>query len=139
VDESLKTIAIPLFEDRTQSGQPAMGETLTDLMTKRFVRQTRLRLVQDEYEADVVLRGYISQYGTQPAAVSSNEVATQNRVSIEVFAEYYNNKTQKTTFNRSFVQSLNFDATRLGEENTAARTVLSRISEDVFTAATSDW
>ena len=58
----LTTIAIPLAEDRSSSPIAILDETLTELLVDRFVRQTRLSLVENEDEADIVLTAQITRY-----------------------------------------------------------------------------
>lgn len=140
LEERLKTIAIPAFEDNSASGQPGLGELLTNALINKFVRQTRLRLIQDEAEADIVLRGTLQRYNNIPSAVTSNEQASLNRLSLEVMASYLDQQKEKEVFNRTFSQTVEYDPndTRKTEYD-AAKEVLDKIANDVFTAATSDW
>ena len=140
ISESLRTIAISGFEDQSNSGQPALGEVLTQELINKFTRQTRLRLSQDEYAADVVLRGQIRTYSNLPTAVSGTEQVTKHRVTIEITATYINQQEQKEVFQRSFSQSAEYDPNSTGKsEYDTAKEALEKIANDVFTAATSDW
>lgn len=140
IDEKIKRIAIPAIEDQSNSGQPALGDVLSNALVNKFVRQTRLRLMQNDFDADVVVLCTIRQYTNQPTAVSSTEQATQNRVSLVVTATYTNQLEQKELFRRDFSQSAEYDPndTRKTEYQTA-KEVLENIANDIFTAATSDW
>ena len=141
IPDRFTTIAIPTFEDRSRSGQPTLGEDFTDLLIDRFVRQTRLRLAQDEFEADIVLRGYIEGYTSQPVAVSGQEQATQNRVTLSVYVEYRDQIEDEELLVQSFRNAENYDPAvdGLDGETAAAFAALKNITEDIFTAATSDW
>jgi len=140
IDEKIKTIAIPTIEDQSNSGQPALGDVLSNALINKFVRQTRLRLMQNDFDADVVVVCTIRQYTNQPGAVSSAEQATRNRVSLSVTATYTNQLDQKEIFRRDFSQSVEYDPndSRKTEYQTA-KEVLENIANDIFTAATSDW
>ncbi len=140
IPEHLQTIAIPLFEDRSQSTLTDLDQELTALLIDRFVHQTRLSLVSNPEEADVVLEGSLERYLNQPTAVSGQEQATLNRVTITVFARYYDRVQKKEYFARSFTSFGEYDPTEgLDGEVAAARQALERIATDIFNAATSDW
>ena len=58
----LKSIAIPLIEDRSRGGVPQMGETLQQQLVDKFIRQNNLRLSADENEADAYIQAYIADF-----------------------------------------------------------------------------
>ena len=66
----LETIAIPLVEDRSIGGPAGLNQQLTDLLIDRFAGRTRLTLVPDEEQADVVLYVEITRYSNDPAGVT---------------------------------------------------------------------
>lgn len=139
IPDHVGTIAIPLVEDRSLGGVSNMDQVLTDLLIERFVRQTRLALEPDENAADALLTVTIERYQNEPTAVTGDEVAALNRVTIAVGVEYLDQVESEERLARSFSDSDVYDATNIGlEEETAAR-VLERIADDIFTAATSDW
>ncbi len=140
IPEHIRTIAIPLFEDRSQSTLSDLDQELTSLLIDRFVYQTRLSLASSPEDADVVLEGALERYLNQPAAVSGQEQATLNRVTITVFARYYDRIKQKEYFARSFTSFGEYDPVDgLDGEIAAARQALENIATDIFNAATSDW
>ncbi len=136
----LETLAVPLFEDRSRSGQPNLAETLTDNLIDRFVRQTRFSLA-DEPDADAILQGHIERYRNEPASVSGQERAALNRITITVSARYYDQKqTNELMPQRTFSAFSEYDpAEGLDQEAAAIEDALAQISEDIFSAATSNW
>lgn len=137
----LTTIAVPLAEDLSVSPLTGLGELLTELLTDRFVRQTRLSLEPDEAQATAVLSARIEQYRNAPVAVSGDERAALNRVTITATVRYYDRVQETEIFRRTFTGSEEYDpvAEGLDGEAAAARTALARLADDVFTAATADW
>ena len=139
IPESLNTVAVPLAEDRSLGGVPGMSEALTDFLIQRFARQTRLALEPDENAADAVLTAAIERYQNEPVAVTGDEVAALNRVTITVAVRYFDQVEDEERLARSFTASEQYDATRIEDEQETAVAVLRQIADDVFNAATSDW
>lgn len=141
IPANLNTVAIPLVEDNSLSPLTTLDEELTELLTTRFVQQTRLRLETSEDDADVVLTARIDRYTNAPTSVSGQERAEFNRVTLTVSVRYYNRVEDKELFQRSFNSFDDYDPIQggLDEEETAARNALENIAEDIFTAATSNW
>ena len=140
IPSHLTTIAIPLAEDNSSGPLTLLDEALTALLIDRFVRETRLTLVEDEAEADLLLTARIDRYSNNPTSVTGQERAQFNRVSLSVFARYYNTVDDET-FERSFTNFDDYDPLSGGleAEESAALSALESIAEDLFTAATSDW
>lgn len=137
--EHLGTVAIPLVEDRSVGGVPAMDQILTDLLVERFARQTRLSLEPDENAADAVLTAAIERYQNAPVAVTGDEVAALNRVSLTVAVRFLDRVEERERLARTFTASAEYDAALIDQEEVAAAAALQQIADDVFTAATSEW
>ena len=136
----LTTIAIPLAEDNSLSPLTVLDEALTDLLVDRFVRRTRLVLTTDDSEADILLTSEISRYTNAPTAVSGQERAQFNRITVTVSARYHN-RIDDDVLERTFSNFDDYDPLEGGleAEETAALAALESIADDLFTAATSNW
>ncbi|MDX1429874.1 MAG: LPS assembly lipoprotein LptE [Rhodothermales bacterium] len=143
IPSHLNTIAIPLAEDNSISTLVSLDESLTALLVDRFVGQTRLSLQPDQQQADALLTSRIDRYVNQPASVGGQERATLNRVTISVTTDYIDRTKDEVIFTRSFSSFEEYDPTDpergLSGEEDAARAVLEKIADDIFTAATSNW
>lgn len=141
IPSHVNTIAIPLAEDNSINPLTSLNASLTDLLINRFVRQTRLQLETSEDDADALLTLTIDRYVNQPTAVSAQEQATLNRVTISVTARYFDQVEEQEVVERSFSSFEEYDPTvgGLEAEEQAAMAALINISEDIFIAATSDW
>ncbi|MEM1041870.1 MAG: LptE family protein [Bacteroidota bacterium] len=139
IPEHLSTVAIPIVEDRSLGGTPGLDQELTDLLIERFARQTRLDLEPDEGAADAVLTAVIESYRNEPVAVTGNEVAALNRVTISVQVVYLDQVEDEEVLARSFSQFEQYPAAEIEREAETVGTILSQIADDIFTAATSDW
>ncbi|MCY4000879.1 MAG: LptE family protein [Bacteroidetes bacterium] len=140
IPSNLNTISIPLAEDNSSGPLTLLDESLTELMIERFVRQTRLNLVEDESEADLLLTAQITRYTNAPTSVTGQERAQFNRVSISVATQYIN-QINDDALERTFSGFDDYDALEGGleAEESAALAALENIADDLFTAATSNW
>lgn len=136
----LQTVAVPIAESRTTGGPPGLDQLLTDALVGRFADRTRLSLEPDEADADAVVRATITQYAVAPAAVTGDNVAALNRVSIAVRVLVQDQVEDQTLLDRTFSAAEDFaPAEGLQGEADASASALEQIAADAFTAATSDW
>ena len=140
IPEHLRSVAIPLAEDRAGGGPPGLDRLLTDALVARFVDRSRLALETDEAEADAVVRATIEQYAISPAAVTGENVAALNRVSLGVRIVVEDRVESGELLSRVFTATEDFEPSAgLQGEADASAAALEQIARDAFTAATSDW
>ena len=90
-------------------------------------------------DADAVLETRLDSYRSEPTAVTDDR-ATRNRVTINVFVRYRQKGQPQPVLERSFTSFADYEVERgLDGETAAARTALQNVADDVFTAATSNW
>ena len=140
IPEHLRTVAVPLADVRAQGVAVDLDRQLTDALIERFADRTRLSLEPDEETADAIIRATIQRYSITPVAVTGDEVASLNRVTLVVDILYRDAVEDEDRLSRSFTASADYDP---GEgaagEAAAAMLALEQLAGDVFTAATSDW
>lgn len=140
IPEHMQTVAVPLANVRAQGATVDIDRQLTDALIERFVDQTRLSLEPDEDAADSLLRATIQRYSITPVAVTGDEVASLNRVTLVVNIVYHDSIEDEDRLDRSFTASADYDPVDGPAGEAAAATLaLEQLAGDVFTAATSDW
>jgi hypothetical protein len=140
IPEHLRTVAVPLAEVRAQGAVPGLDQALTDALVQRFADQTRLALEPDEEAADAVVRAVVERYALTPVAVTSDELASLNRVTVTVNVRYLDRVEDRERLARSFTASADYDpAEGPAAEAEAVATLVVQLADEVFTAATSDW
>ena len=77
----LKTIAVPVFQNRTT--QPALEEEVTTAVVNRFIRDSKLRVVSED-QADLVITGGISAYKNAVFGFNAREQAQEYQVAVTV-------------------------------------------------------
>ena len=140
IPEHLRTVAVPIAEDRAGGGTPGIDRLLTDALVSLFADRSRLSLEPDEAEADAVVRATIERYAVAPAAVTGDDRAALNRVSLAVRVVVRDRVEDRDLLDRSFTAAEDFSPDEgLQGEADAATAALEQIARDAFTAATSDW
>lgn len=137
----LETVSIPIVQDNSTSPVTGLSDLFTEMLSDRFVDQTRLVLEPDESSADVVLQATIERYVNQPTSVGAGEQAAQNRVSITVSVVYADQVEEEELLARTFTAAAEYSPAEQGfeGEQEAAELALDTIADDIFTAATSNW
>lgn len=141
IPPNINKIYIPYFPDRTNSGQAALSEQLYQAIVNRFINQSRLQLVSDENNADVVLKGDIVSYRNTPFSISGEEISTENRVEIVVKALYKYKEESKPVYDKIFNGFFNYDTTTdpVQGEQDAIIQALDQITRKLFDEAVGQW
>lgn len=139
VPPHLKTVRIGLFDDRTGSGEPAMGEDFTNGLLERF-RQDNSLEVTDAANADSELEGALSSFSDQPVVVTAGESVQRARVTIGAQAAYRDLKLKKTVFEKTFTAWGEYD---IGADPAVRReailSAIRKLTEDILLATVSGW
>jgi hypothetical protein len=135
---SIKTIAIPLFEDR--SNWVGVQEQLTNAVINAFVEDNSLQVVDNEDEGDLVLRGTILSVHPQTTSVSGDETTTEERYVVTVKIECYNRQTDKLLWsgNLSDYGTVSGAAT-LAEQETAIATAIEKLKIEIVNRTIAAW
>lgn len=140
VPAHLKTVAIPMFEDRSGSGIYRLKEDLTAVLTQKFVEDNSL-LVSDKNNANCVVEGIISSAADTPSQISGGETIKSNRFTIIVKIVFRDLINKKIIFEKTFTgykdYSAQGDITK-GRQDAIAETV-KLISEDILLGVVSNW
>jgi outer membrane lipopolysaccharide assembly protein LptE/RlpB len=73
-----RTIAIPAF--RNQTARPQADQFITTAVREEFIRRSKLRLVEAQADADLVLEGTITAFNTTPLSYSEEGSANMYEV-----------------------------------------------------------
>lgn len=133
-----KSIAISDFPNNAALVYPPLAIKFNEELRNKYSQQTRLKIL--ESGGDLALEGSITGYSLVPIAVGSNNLASENRLTLTVQILFYNNVTgeeTKNTFsaNRTFpsTSSLNDVQDGLIEE------LIEEIIDQIFNATVANW
>lgn len=137
----LKTIAIPIFENRTtEFGIP---EDLTDALIKKFTEDNSLKVV-DRGRADSIIEGAIVNVREQAGAYNAKEQVKEIRIYVRVRAKFEDLEKNKVIWDEEITQwgTYNPDLP-LGQEGSsrqdAIRGALEKITTDIFNKTIAGW
>lgn len=137
----IKTIFVANLENRAMQINPTLAANLTEALQDKYRRLTKLEMVYDE--ADLEVTGYITGYEVTPTAVTADEVASRNRLTITVRIFYKNNKYPDEAFpgGRSFAAYQDYDSTNSLDsvQDVLCQQIIETLVEDIFNATVAEW
>lgn len=139
VPEHLKTISIPVADDRSGSGEPGLRESFTNTLTQKFIDDNTLR-ISDRVNANASLECTIASYGDAPEVVSAGEQVQTRRITIGVQVIYRDLVTRKTIFEQTFSNYAPYPSGgTLADKTTAINKAVDLITQDILLAVVSGW
>lgn len=141
VPSHLKTIAIPVVDDRSGSGEPGLRENFTEELTQKFIDDNSLE-VADRTNADALLECTILSVREAPSAVSEGENVQTRRITITVKALYRDLVKRETVFDKNFSNYADFQTDTgnfLEARNAALEDASNLLIEDILLGVVADW
>ncbi len=139
VPQHLKTIAIPIAEDRSGSGEPGLKELLTDQLVQKFINDNTLQ-VTEKVNADALLDCVILPLSDAPAIVSAGENVQARRITINVQVTYKDLVKRKTIFDKKFSNYGDYPSGgTISQRRDAIQTAVDKITEDILLDTVSGW
>lgn len=135
----INTVSVQYFPNRAPLVQAQLSQQFTDALKDKIQAQTRLDLVNGL--GDVDFSGEIKNYETRPTAISGNETAALNRLTITVRVKYTNTFNPDDSFDTTFSRYEDYESSRnLSDvEAELIELILVNIIEDIFNKAFVNW
>ncbi len=136
----VKTFSVQDFPNRAPMYVPTLSQSFSEKLKDKLLSQTSLQLVTSGV-GDLDYDGEITGYTVTPIAVTGNETAAQNRLTISVKVSFTNTKDPKQDFVKTFSNYEDFDATESIEdvEQELIDQILEKITEDIFNNSVANW
>ncbi|HOV99142.1 MAG TPA: LptE family protein [Bacteroidota bacterium] len=139
VPSHLKTIAIPVVEDQTGSGDPSLRELMTRQLNDLFVADNSLQLT-DRNSADAVLEVVITDLRDAPAVLQGVEQVTQRRITITVRATLQDQVLRKKMWEKSFSGWGDYPSgSSFTQRNEGITEAIKKITEDILNETVAGW
>ena len=139
VPTHLKTISIPVAQDKSPAAIPGIRELLTDDLIQKFINDNSLQ-VSGMTGADATLNSVITRVIDVPAIVSASDGISARKLTITVRVLYKDLVMKKTVFEKDFT---GFGEYVPGQETNnrenAIAVAVNFISEDILLAVVSGW
>jgi hypothetical protein len=140
IQPDVKTVTINYFEYKALKVNPSLSSQMTEALQEKFLKLTRLEQV--DMDGDLEIIGEISGYDVKATAITANEQAAQNRLTVSVKISFVNRKYPEDNFdNKSFSAYADFDAMQSLDvvEASLCEEIVEQICEDIFNATVARW
>lgn len=134
-----KTISIQHFPNNASLVEPTLSQSFTDALKDKFVSQTTLILVKKN--GDLRLEGEITGYSTKPVAITGDQTAALNRLTITIMVRYVNSFDETKNFESSFSRYEDYPSNK--NLSAVQETLITQINEmlidDIFNKSVVNW
>jgi len=139
IQPDVHSIEIDFFEYKALKVNPTLSNDMTEALRTRFRRMTKLE--QKESDADLELRGEIVGYEVSATAITAEEVAARNRLTVTVSFEFTNNKYPEDNVSKKASAYADFDATNSLEsvQSSLCAEIIEKIVDEIFNATVAQW
>lgn len=140
IQPEVKTITINYFEYKALKVNPSLSNQITEALQEKFIKLTKLELV--DMGGDMEIIGEVTGYDVKATAITANEQAAQNRLTVNVKINFINNKFPEDNLeNKSFSAYADFDANQTLDavEATICEEIVEQLCEDIFNATVAQW
>lgn len=135
-----ETFQVNYFQNTADLVEPGIDRTFTLQLQDLIQNQTSLNLANNN--ADLIFEGEIIDFYIAPMTATANNTAAENRLTIAVNVRYYNTLEPEKDFERRFSFYYDYPANQqlIGANLDAAiEQIYSRLTQDIFNAALTDW
>jgi len=135
----VKTISVQHFVNRAPLGVANLEQYITDEIKDKFKSQTSLTVVNDMGHLN--FEGEIVRYFTKPMAITEDETAAQNRLTMVVHVKFTNEIEPEFNFDSDFTQFADYDSDKnLSDvEQELVEEIVEKIIEDIFNKSVVNW
>lgn len=140
IQPDVKTVTVNYFEYKALKVNPSLSNDITTALQDKFLKLTRLEQV--DMDGDLEIAGTVTGYDVKATAITANEQAAQNRLTVTVKVSFVNRKYPEDDFDdKSFSAYADFDAmTSLDAvESTLCEDIIEQLCEDIFNSTVANW
>lgn len=134
-----KTVSVQYFPNNAQLVNPLLSNTITNALNDMFVNQTTLQSVAQN--GDLALEGEITGYTTAPIAITGNQTAAMNRLTVTVNVRFTNKYDESKNFEQSFSQYQDYPSNQdlSAVQDVLVEQIVQDLCEDIFNKAVVNW
>ncbi|MFV8280438.1 LPS assembly lipoprotein LptE [Christiangramia marina] len=135
-----ETFQVNFFQNNADLVEPGIDRAFTISLQDLIQNQTSLSLTNTN--GDLIFEGEITQFYVSPMSATAENTAAQSRLTIAVNVRYYNTLEPEKDFEKRFSFYYDYPAQQqlIGANlETALDEIYTRITQDIFNAALTDW
>lgn len=139
ISPEVQTYSVEYFPNRAAIVQAQLSRVFTDALMDKIESGTSLTMNTDG--GDVEFSGEITGYETRPTAITGEETAARNRLTISVRVRYTNLVEPDLDFDSSFSRYEEYDASLnlTDVEDELIELIVENLIEDIFNKAFVSW
>lgn len=140
IQPDVKTVTVNYFEYKALKVNPSLSNDLTNALQDKFLKLTKLEQV--DMDGDLEITGAVTGYDVKAAAITANEQAAMNRLTVTVKISFVNRKYPEDDFDdKSFSAYADFDAMQSLDavESSICEEIIEQLCEDMFNATVANW
>ncbi len=134
-----KTVSVAYFPNNANLVQPMLSSVLTNTLRDYFMNQTSLTEVENN--GDLAIEGEITDYVTAPTAITGDQTAALNRLTVTVNVRFFNKYDESKNFEQKFSQYEDYSSTLdlNSVQDQLMETIAEKLCEDIFNKAVVNW
>ena len=139
ISPEVQTYSVQYFPNRAAIVQAQLSQVFTDALMDKIQSNTSLNLSSDG--GDVHFSGEITNYETRPTAITGQETAARNRLTIRIRVQYMNAIEPELDYDTSFSRYEDYDSSlNLSDvEDELIELIVENLIEDIFNRAFVSW
>lgn len=139
IQPDVKSVTINYFEYKALRVNPSFSNDITEALKDKFKKMTRLEQV--DMDGDLEITGEVTGYDTRATAVTAQEVAAKNRLTVSVKITFTNRLYPEEDFEKSFSAYADYDSMQSLDsvEGTLCEEIIDQLVEDILNATVANW
>lgn len=139
IQPDVKTICIEPVVNKATKVNPSLANQLTEELNDKFRKLTKLEQVTEEGDLNLLVT--IESYDVRAAAVTANEVAALNRLTVTCKVKFTNVLHPEDDLEQSFAGYEDYDSSNTLDmvEGTLCETIVKKLVDDIFNATVAQW
>ena len=140
IQPDVRTITIEYLDYKAPRVNPSLANDMTEAIKTQFRKM--IRLEQVDMDGDMTISGAITGYDVRASAITGDEVAAQNRLTVTVTITFTDKKHPEEDFDKkTFSAYADYDSTQTLDavESGLCSEIIDKIVEDIFNATVAQW
>ena len=139
ISKETKTYQVDFFPNNADLVVPGLNDDFRNMLIDEIDQKTNLNLVKNN--GDLIFQGEITDYYIEPVALTANQTAAKNRLTIKIKIDYTNTKNEEENISKTYSWYYDYDAglTRYDIEADAHKEILEHIIEYLFKDTITKW
>lgn len=134
-----ETFSVGFFKLQTPKANQEFAQKFTEDFKTIIQSQSPLDLV--ERDGQLEFNGSIIGYKVSPVAVTDNQTASLNRLTVRVKVKYVNSIEEEKSFDKEFSEFAEFDSAQdfFSVEESLWEEIVEKLSQSIYNASLGNW